>query len=161
MIMGQRVEDIRRLVDLGQTGSMKIFSGIESVDFGYSPTMEMMSLGQHLFHVSFVERHFLRKIADAAQMEVNIPEIQPSDSIKEELEIVKQTWELTNSLLARLDDNDLDKPIPLEEPGIEIDICRLLHILVEHLVHHRGEVIVYFRMMGRIPPRRYLDDVPE
>lgn len=161
MTMGQRVDDIRGLVDLSQAGSMKIFSGIESVDFGYSPTKEMMSLGQQLFHVSFVERHFLRKIANAARMEINIPEIQPSDSIREELETVRQTWELTNSLLAHLEDNDLDLPIPLEEPGIEIDICRLLHILVEHLVHHRGEIIVYFRMMKRIPPRRYLDDVPE
>lgn len=161
MNMGRRVDDMRAMIKLCHAGSIRIFEGLNDEDSLYAPAVGMMSLAGHLHHLAFVERHFLRTIVGALKINLEIPDIERRNTVSAEIDILKETWELTDKLLDRLDDNDLDHSIPIDEPEAEMDARYLLHALAEHNVHHRGEMVVYFRIMGRRPPRRYRDDAPE
>ena len=156
-----RVNDIINLIKTCHTGSEKIVSGITSEDLEFAPTKDMMTFGEQLYHIAFVERQFLRKISDALRLGINIPEHQPSMDYGEAQNHLIETWQLSASLLSRLNDEHLDQPVSMDEPDRNLDVKYVLHALVEHQVHHRGELIVYFRMMGRRPPRRYSDDIPD
>ncbi len=159
--MAGRVRDIRALVELCNNGSLGVFKEIKDEDFNFAPAEGMKTFGQQLYHISFVQRQFLRKVSEAVGLNLDIPEIRPSPSVTEEINTITDTWRITAAFLDQIGDDDLDRPVVLDEPEVPIDVRYLLHALAEHQVHHRGEIIVYFRLKGRRPPRRYRDDAPE
>lgn len=58
----------------------------------------------------------------------------------------------TAAALGRLDEMRLDEPVDLGQ-GRPIQTLRWwLWLLVEHEVHHKAQVAVYLREMGKTPP---------
>lgn len=138
-------------------GSLTVFEGIPEEMAGFAPRPNLMTCREHLHHLSFVERHILKLIANETDLDLTVPETDPAESIAAEIENLKTTWRLTARLLSLLPEDDLDKTIEISEDKKTSDIRRLLHVMVEHQVHHRGELVVYFRMANHDPPRRWND----
>ncbi len=152
-----RLNDFKALKKMADQGSLKIYRGIPEDKENFAPKEGMMTCRQHIKHISLVELQILRKIVNALNLNMKIPKTPETDSIAVDIDTLEQTWELTNRLLEKMTDNDLDKPVKLEDENIEIEIRRLMHVMVEHQVHHRGELVVYFREMGKEPPKRWDD----
>ncbi|MCP4570292.1 MAG: DinB family protein [FCB group bacterium] len=152
-----RLDDYVALKELTDRGSLKTYRGIPENNGGFTPDDGLMTCREHIQHLSLVERYILRKIIDALNLQLDFPEVDSTDSITTEIDTLIQTWQLTGNLLAKMQDDDLDKTIKLEEENIQVDVRHLLHVLVEHQVHHRGEMVVYIRAMGLVPPKRWAD----
>lgn len=152
-----RLADYIALKELTDRGSLKIYRGIPENNDGFSPENGLMTCREQLQHLSLVERHILRKIIDALNLQLEIPETDSTDSITTAIDTLMQTWQLTGNLLSKMQDDDLDKTMKLEEENVLVDVRHLLHVLVEHQVHHRGEIVMYIRAMGVVPPKRWDD----
>ena len=128
----QRVEDVARLIRQCYEGSEKIFSGIGTENSNYTPVKGVKTFAEQLNHLVFVERHFVRKISAALELDMNIPDPKPYKKIEDALQSFSETRELTTLLLSQLEDKDLSHPVSFDEPGREVDVLFLLHALVEH-----------------------------
>lgn len=55
-------------------------------------------------------------------------------------------------IFQKLDDNDLQKKCK-SPAGIEISISKWLRAMIEHEIHHRGQLYIYLSMLGiKTPP---------
>ena len=153
--MGQRIDDIARLKEMTDKGSLIVFEGILPEQENYRPHEGMMTFREQLNHVAFVEGFIINKINTGINLGISAPELEPDGKLADALAAVKSTWQITTDLLQRLQDEHLDVVIELPEEKWKADVRYLLHVMVEHQVHHRGQLIVYFRTLGLAPPQRW------
>lgn len=153
--MHQRLDDIARLKETTDKGSMIVFEGILPEQENYRPHDGMMTFCEQLNHIAFVERYVINKINAGLNLGLEAPELAADGRLADALAAVKSTWQLTAALLERLQDEHLDIIIELPEEKWKADVRYLLHVMVEHQIHHRGQLIVYFRTLGLAPPQRW------
>jgi uncharacterized damage-inducible protein DinB len=153
--MRRRIDDIARLKETTDKGSMIVFEGILPEQENYRPHDGMMTFCEQLNHIAFVERYVINKINAGLNLGLEAPELTTDGRLADALTAVKSTWQLTAALLERLQDDHLDIVIELPEEKWKADVRYLLHVMVEHQIHHRGQLIVYFRTLGLAPPQRW------
>lgn len=153
--MGKRLDDYLSLKEMTDNGSLPIFAGIPEMHAGYRPRDGMMNFAEQLHHVAALERSIVGKIHASLKKGKMPPELSAGASVSDEVTALKETWGITRDLLTAMQDDDLDVVIDFPEDNWKIPARRLLHVLVEHQVHHRGQIIVYFRTLGLDPPKRW------
>ncbi len=155
--MGSRLEDYRQLKEMVDTGSLPIFEGVPAERGDFQPREGMMTFAEQLYHIASTERSIVGKIHRSLKKGGMPAELSPGGTVPDAVAALKETWAVTRGLLANMTDTDLDAVIDFPEDNWQIPARRLLHVLVEHQVHHRGQIIVYFRTLGLEPPKRWHD----
>jgi len=154
--MGVRIDDFKALKEMTDAGSLTVIDGIPAEAGVFRPQGGMMTFGEQVHHLSSVERYIAAKIIDGLALPLTRPEADaasPLDGLRGNL---RETLRMTQELLNHLQDSSLDRMVPLGG-GRERSVRYLLQVMVEHQVHHRGQMVVYFRTMGTEPPRRWID----
>ncbi len=154
--MSNRIDDYRAFRKTIDAGSLAILEAIPDDKLDFRPTPEMMSLGEHLGHLALVERHILGLIQSGLGLNPAVSEPVPTESKDGLLASVREGFRCTDSLLAGLAESDLDRMISVGEDRRE-SVKHMLGTMAEHQLHHRGQIIIYFRMMGMTPPQRWAD----
>jgi len=121
-------------------------------ELAWRPTPEAMSAGQQLLHIAqnedFHERGLFAGEWDRELLRFPVP--MPS---KETLgAYFTEVRARTAARFAALTPADLDAPCdhPNAPPGLPLRWW--LTLLLEHEVHHKGQLAVYFRLMGKAAP---------
>lgn len=155
--MGDRINDLRALKDACDVGTWKILEPfpIDKIDF--SPFPGMMSFGDIVFHLALAERVVMKHIAHGLGIELDYKDVGHGEDLNSLLQELKKTWMITSQIMNQMEDADLDKEILFEERNIKSTITSLLGAMIEHSVHQRGEVVVYYRALGLTPPQRWGD----
>ena len=154
--MGIRIYDLRALKEMTDAGSMTGIDGIPAAAGDYRPQDGMMTFGEQVQHVSSVERYIAARIVDGLALPLAIPDGDAAPTLDGRRGHLRETVRLTQELLDHFPDGDLDRMVPLGG-GRERSVRYLLQVMVEHQVHHRGQIVVYFRTLGKEPPRRWND----
>jgi uncharacterized damage-inducible protein DinB len=115
----------------------------------------MMTFAHQVHHVAGTERYIISRVGAALGRGEPLAELPPNDSLPDGLALLKATWGDTASLVARLDDDDLDRTITFPGESWSAQVRRFLQVVVEHQIHHRGQLIVYYRCLGLEPPKRW------
>lgn len=137
-------------------GTEMILRGIKPEWFGTRPHPEIMSFGEQIDHISAVEAEILDETATALDFD-RIPfNFVPSDSLKASIDQWKRIHDLGDGFISSLDDAKLDIRF-LTISHVHISVYTMINTVIEHEIHHRGELIAYFRMMNTAPPKRWAD----
>ncbi len=153
--MNIRIDDFRALKEMSDRGSLMIFEAIPAAMADFRPVEGMMSVVEKLHHLSFVDRFIMDHIGAVLQPRYVLPEQPAAGDLTGVLETLRETFRLAAALLDRLTDDDLDRQVVLGQGERRETVLHLLQVMVEHQLHHRGQLIVYFRAMGLEPPRRW------
>ena len=138
-----RVSERTTLITAGQMP-------IESFNFRYTP--EAMSYGEQWRHCcQFTVSQLTGRLGVADPYEAHkLPDVMTKAQVMTELKamyaFVRQTIESVPD--AKLFESE-------EYLGSTIPIWRLLYVLENHIIHHRGQCMVYLRLQG-IAPEGYL-----
>ena len=137
-------------------GTEMVLQGIKPEWFDIKPLPEMMSFGEQINHISAVEAEILDETATALKFEKIPFDYEPSKNLETSLSQWRRIHNLGDDFVSRLDDGKLDFRF-LTVSHSHISVTAMINTVIEHEIHHRGEIIAYFRMIKSPPPKRWKD----
>jgi uncharacterized damage-inducible protein DinB len=146
------LEDLVEHLERYRAITLQVFDLIGEDDLAWRPGPDQYSLGQQLLHIAQAEDRFAHGLfeGDWSLDRVRFPAELPSiDEMKAFFESVR---ERTRRHLAALDPSELDRVLDIPDAPMEHTLRSWLWFVLEHELHHRGQVWTYLRAMGRTPP---------
>jgi uncharacterized damage-inducible protein DinB len=70
---------------------------------------------------------------------------------------LKDVHQSTDTLLRACAEEDLDKLIRFPETETTVTVAQIVRTMIEHQLHHRGQLITYLRMNDCLVPLRWQD----
>lgn len=133
-----------------------VLQSIKPEWFDIKPLPEMMSFGEQINHISAVEAEILDETAMALKFDKIPFDYKPSKNLETSLSQWRRIHNLGDDFVSRLDDGKLDFRF-LTVSHSHISVTAMINTVIEHEIHHRGEIIAYFRMIKSPPPKRWKD----
>ena len=133
-----------------------VLQGIKPEWFDIKPLPEMMSFGEQINHISAVEAEILDETAMALKFDKIPFDYKPSKNLETSLSQWRRIHNLGDDFVSRLDNGKLDFRF-LTVSHSHISVTAMINTVIEHEIHHRGEIIAYFRMIKSPPPKRWKD----
>ena len=133
-----------------------VIAGIKPELFDTRPMPQMMSFGEQIDHISVVEADLLGETAEALKSEKIPFDHKPSGNLRDAIAQWKRIHALGDEFIAKLDDEKLDFRF-LTVSHVHVSVAFMINTVLEHEIHHRGELIAYFRMLKLEPPKRWSD----
>ncbi len=132
----------------GSTYLLQLAETVPEEHFDFRPTPEQMSLGEQLRHmagnVSWLTTDYLH--GDG----LSRASIDAALSKAETMAVLKASLEGAGSAIRQLDPAALDEEVSFFAGPMSRR--RILFLLNDHLTHHRGQLVVYLRLLGLKPP---------
>jgi uncharacterized damage-inducible protein DinB len=137
-------------------GTEMVLQGIKQEWFDLKPMPELMSFGEQIDHISAVEAELLDETATALKLDKIPFEHKPSRDLESSLAQWRRVHGLGDRFISQLDDDNLDFRF-LTVSHTHMSVYAMINVVLEHEIHHRGEIIAYFRMIKSEPPKRWKD----
>ena len=125
---------------------------VDDGDLAWRPGPDHYTLGQILLHIAQTEDFQMHRLVDGeADMDkVRFPKKMPGvDELRAFYEEVRGR---TLATLEEVTAEELDGLIPAGEDEPELTLRSWLWFILEHEVHHKGQIATYLRQMGITPP---------
>lgn len=120
-----------------------------AADYHYKPTPEVMSFGEQLLHLTHNMNWLGERYLGAIGHSYNLRDTIYSKEVI--LQILEEGFQNAAKAMESLN---------AEEAGETVDFFagpmtkrQIVHLMHDHLTHHRGQLIVYLRLNGLQPPR--------
>jgi uncharacterized damage-inducible protein DinB len=121
-------------------------------ELNWRPQPELFTCGQHLIHILQTERYYSRGLfhADWDATRLHFPASCPAgDALRREFETTRAS---TLQDFDRLTDGMLDEIMPVPNAPVELPLRWWLWFVLEHEIHHKAQLALYMRQLGKIPP---------
>ena len=137
-------------------GAEMVIAGIKPEWFDLRPLPELMSFGEQIDHMAAVEAEVLGEAAEALELGKMPYDFKPSKDLQDAIAQWKRIHKLSDEFIGKLDDGKLSFRF-LTVSHIHVSVAYMINVALEHEIHHRGELVSYFRMIKQKPPRRWSD----
>ncbi len=127
----------------------------EDRDLTVKPAEGSMTVAELLAHI-IASRNFLRGVFGEETPTTELFKIpvasESASSLRREL---ASSWRAILNALDATDDHLLAQKISPFGPDWEMSRMEMAELMLEHEIHHRGQLSVYARVAGKIPPDMY------
>lgn len=150
--MKSELEDLIEHLERYRAVTLQVFDLIEEEDLQWRPGADQYSLGQQLLHIAQAEDRFAHGLfeGDWSFGRVRFPEdLPPAEEMKAFFADVRA---FTLERLQEVDPDDLGRIVQIPDAPVEHTLRSWLWFILEHELHHRGQVWGYLRTMGLTPP---------
>lgn len=131
--------------------TMEFAEAMPDENYGFKPTEEVFSFAEQLLHLAGGNYWFFASIKGEKPP-------QPEEALKSEgktkndiIELVKESFVFGDAVVEELTDKILHKEVAMGEN--KLVVWKLLLFCVDHISHHRGQMVVYLRLNGIKPPQ--------
>ena len=125
--------------------------------YGFKATPEEMSFAENLMHIGYaIDWHSQSLLGGRASRDWKTDTIfKVANNSKEEMiATINKTFDETIQLIKQFDTTQLDDE--LDYFGLNRTKRQIFLLLADHVTHHRGQMLVYMRLNGLVPPRYVL-----
>lgn len=125
--------------------------------YNFKVTPESMSFAENLLHIGYaMDWHSQSLLGGRASIDWKTDTIfkVASRSKKEMVAIIDHTFDTTINLIKEFDTKQLNDT--LDYFGLTRSKRQIFALLADHITHHRGQMLVYLRLNGIVPPRYVL-----
>ena len=132
--------------------TMKLARAIppDMIEWSYLPGK--FTLGDLLRHIACIERYLWAEIVQGKPNRYQGCGRDLADGYKNVIAFVERLHKESVQIFAKLTPEDLKKKSATPD-GSKISTWKILRLVVEHEIHHRGEMYVYLGMLGvKTPP---------
>jgi uncharacterized damage-inducible protein DinB len=119
--------------------------------YGFKPTEEVFSFAEQLLHLAGANFWFFASIKGEKPP-------QPEEALKAEgktkkdvIAMVEESFAFGDAVVDGLTEDTMNKEITMGEN--KLIMWKLLLFCVDHIAHHRGQMVVYLRLNGIKPPQ--------
>jgi len=146
------LDDLREHLERYRAVTLQALDLVTDDDLGWRPGPDHYTLGQQFMHIALSEdfqvQAYLHGDWDFERARFPARELK----VDELRALLNETRERTMLALGELDEERLGELVDQGE-GRPVQALRWwLWLLVEHEVHHKAQIAVYLRMMGKTPP---------
>ncbi len=125
----------------------------------FSPKEGMFTVSQQVAHAAqtvdwFIDGAFISNGFDL-NFEKHTEETKNMKSLKQAKDIFTKAVEDAKSVLEKLSDEDLNKPLPEGPVMGGVPKLAIIGAMSDHSAHHRGALAVYARLLGKEPKMPY------
>jgi uncharacterized damage-inducible protein DinB len=124
----------------------------DKIDWTYAPGK--FTLGDLLRHIAMTERYMWAETLSGRPSRYTSHGRELADSYEEVIAFVEGLHAESLEIFARLTDEELQRKCKTPE-GAEITKWKWLRLMVEHEIHHRGQIYLYLGMLGVPTPPLY------
>lgn len=125
--------------------------------YEYKASAESLTFAENLMHIGFaIDWHSQSLLGGRASRDWKTDTIfkVAKKSKKEMITTIDTTFEETIQLIKAFDTAQLDDE--LDYFGLNRTKRQIFLLLADHITHHRGQMLVYMRLNGLVPPRYVL-----
>ncbi|MBZ5569551.1 MAG: DinB family protein [Acidobacteriia bacterium] len=124
----------------------------DKLDWTYAPGK--FTLGDLLRHIAAIERYLWAELVQGKPSRYHGCGRELADGYDNVLAFVERLHAESVEIYSRLTPDDLKKKSATPD-GSPISTWKILRLMVEHEIHHRGEIYVYLGMLGVPTPPLY------
>lgn len=124
----------------------------EHLDFSYKPGK--FTIGDQIRHIAAIERYMYGETISGRKSAYQGCGKELADGYDLTMSFFNEMHTQTIDLIRGLSDEDLNRKC-LTPPGHEITIWKWLRAMVEHEIHHRGELYIYLNLLDVKTPQIY------
>lgn len=124
----------------------------EHLDFTYKPGK--FTVGDQIRHIAAIERYMYGETISGRQSAYQGCGKELADGYEETLKYFNEMHRQMTEILTGLSDEDLQRRC-LTPAGHEISVWKWLRAMVEHEIHHRGELYIYLNLLDVKTPQIY------
>ena len=124
----------------------------EKIDWTYQPGK--FTLGDLMRHLGAIERWMFAENAQRKPSRYPGHGRELADGYDAALAYLQRMHEESMAIFRSLSDDDLEQKC-LTPAGIEIRVGKWLRSMIEHEIHHRGQIYLYLAMLGIPTPPLY------
>jgi uncharacterized damage-inducible protein DinB len=117
----------------------------EKIDWSYSPGK--FTLGDLLRHLAATERYMWAETVQSKPSRYTSHGKELAIDLTAVLRVMEKLHAESMEIFSRLSDEDLKRKCPTPA-GAEIQTAKWLRAMVEHEIHHRGQLYLYLGMLG-------------
>ncbi|MFK7783400.1 DinB family protein [Psychroserpens sp.] len=125
--------------------------------YGFKASPESLSFAENLMHIGFaMDWHSQSLLGGRESRDWNTDtEFKVTNKSKKEMiSKINQTFDETIKLINQFDVSKLNDKMDYFE--LKRSKRQILLLLTDHITHHRGQMLVYMRLNGLVPPRYVL-----
>lgn len=124
----------------------------EHLDFSYKPGK--FTIGDQIRHIAAIERYMYGETISGRKSAYQGCGKELADGYDNILAFFNEMHRQTIEVISGLSDEDLNRKC-LTPPGNEISIWKWLRAMIEHEIHHRGELYIYLNLLDVKTPQIY------
>ena len=145
-------DDLREHLERYRAVTLQCLDLVADEDMRWRPGPDHYTLGQQFLHIAQAEDFQIRGVlfGDWDYDRVRFPSHELS--VEDLREMLSETGSRTVAALDRLDEGRLEKLVNLPSGEGAETLRWWLWLLVEHEVHHKAQIALYLRQMGKTPP---------
>ena len=130
--------------------TMPLVQQLKEVDIMNQPAPEVREIGEVVLHMMRSLEYYMRGLGED-KWEAAPYTLEDYDSAEAIIELAEGVFRRTNGYMNIMQLRDLKKKIDsFNRPATRAEI--ILEML-EHSIHHRGQITVYYRLLGITPNR--------
>ena len=150
--MRSEVDDLVEHLERFRAVTLQVLDLVEEDELAWRPGPDHYSLGQQLLHIAQAEDFHAHGLfeGDWNYDRVRFPRSIPDRSALRE--VFARVREFTREHLARVGADDLGRVVNIPGSPLEHSLRSWLWFMVEHEIHHKAQISVYLRQMGRTAP---------
>jgi uncharacterized damage-inducible protein DinB len=125
--------------------------------YDFKAATEAMSFAENLMHIGYaIDWHSQSLLGGRESRDWKTDTIYKvsNKSKKEMIATIDKTFDETIKLIKQFDTTHLD--VELDYFGLNRTKRQIFLLLADHVTHHRGQMLVYMRLNGIVPPRYVL-----
>lgn len=125
--------------------------------YNFKPTDGSLSFAENLMHIGFAMNWHSQSLLGGkpAIKWADDTRYKVSNRTKDEMiAIVDKTFEEATKLMEQFDTSQFEDT--LDYFGLTRTKLQIFMLLADHITHHRGQMLVYLRLNGLVPPRYVL-----
>jgi uncharacterized damage-inducible protein DinB len=124
----------------------------DKLDWTYAP--EKFTLGDLLRHIAVAERFMWAETVSGRPSQYTSHGKELADGFENVLAFMERLHAESLDIFAKLNDEELNRKCKTPD-GAEITKWKWLRLMVEHEIHHRGQIYLYLSMLGVPTPPLY------
>ena len=150
--MKTEIEDLTEHLERYRAVTLQVLDLVDDEELGWRPAPDRYSLGQQLLHIAQTEDLYAHGLFegdwdyDRARFPERIPDRAGLRVLYERVRA------FTRQRLARLDAAALGAIVTIRGSPLEHTLRSWLWFVLEHEIHHKGQIWGYLRDMGKTPP---------
>lgn len=146
-------------LDNSQRFFKKCMGSFTEADSGFAPKPDMMTVAQQVAHVAHTIDWFIEGMFNAdgprTDWENLVPEYMGVASFKEAMAWIDRSFDNARKVLTDKTMEEMMIPVGGELLG-GMPRAGAVSGIADHTAHHRGSLVVYVRLLGRVPEMPYM-----
>lgn len=136
---------------------LEVANAMPEDKFNFRATQESLSFAESLMHIGYaMDWHTQSLLAEREPRDWNTDtRYKVANKTKKEIiEVINETFLETINFIKQFDIAQFDQQ--LDYFGLNRTKRQIFLLLADHITHHRGQILVYLRLNGLVPPRYVL-----